>query len=262
MHKLVDRSTIKPNTAEAWLNFMQKIRVELARSIWLFDISDVNPSGKSIFPDMLIWLGEKYSFQTFPKSLADRDENKKGFLFKAGEFQSDEGGITVNFSLFGDGVVAENWSSTEHGDAFLEDLLHSATSKYGLAYTPEMVRTKTYISELIVQLDHLPSDINPKVTRFCETLDGIFARHHLAPFEMTGMLFSPDVSATSYKPPGLLIERKQGAPFSHNRFWSKSPFTTKEHLFALEEFEKMLAGESSDIEVQPTQHDRQVRLAD
>ena len=210
---------------------------------------------------MLTWLGEKYSFQTFPKSLADRDENKKGFLFKAGEFQSEEGGITVNFSLFGDGVVAENWSSTEHGDAFLEDLLRSATSKYGLAYRPELVRTKTYISELIVQLDRLPGDINPKVTHFCETLNGIFARHHLAPFEMTGMAFAPDVSVSNYKPPGLLIERKQGAPFSANRFWSRSPFTTKEHVFALEEFDKMLAGESSAVEVRSTEHIRKISLS-
>jgi hypothetical protein len=219
---------------------MQKITVGLARSIWLFDTNELNPAGKSIFPDLMIWLGEKYSFQTFPKSIADLDQEKKGYIFKTGEFQSPEGAITVNFSFFGDGVVAETWSSTEDGDAFLEELLRSAASKYGLAYTPDMIRTKTYISELTVELNHALADINPKITRFCETLNGIFARHHLAPFEMTGMRFAPDVTKTSYKPPGLFIERKQGAPFSENRFWSQSPFTTKEHLFALEEFEKLL----------------------
>jgi hypothetical protein len=220
---------------------MQKISVGLARSIWLFDINELNPAGKSIFPDILVWLGEKYSFQTFPKSIADLDETKKGYLFKTGVYQSDEGAITVNFSIFGDGVVAETWSSTENGDAFLEELLRSAAIKYGLAYKPDTIRVKQYISELTVQLDHALSDINPKITRFCETLNGIFARHHLAPFEMTGMIFAPDVLATSYKPPGLLIERKTGAAFTANRFWSKSPFTTREHLFALEEFEKLLA---------------------
>jgi hypothetical protein len=58
---------------------------------------------------------------------------------------------------------------------------------------------------------------------------------------MTGMMFGQDVLATAYKPPGLVIERKVGAPFAANRFWSKSPFTTKEHLLALEEFDKLLA---------------------
>jgi hypothetical protein len=239
---------------------MQKISVGLARSIWLFDINELNPTGKSFFPEILLWLGEKYSFQTFPKSLAEKDETKKGFVFKTGEFQSDDGPITVNFSLYGDGVVAETWSSTENGDAFLEELLRSAASKYGLAYRPEMIRTKQYISEVTVHLDHLLGNINPKIAEFCDTLSNIFSRHGLAPFEMTGMLFGPDVLTTSYKPPGLSIERKQGVPFAQNRFWSKSPFTTKEHLFALKEFEEMLANKPPDIEVQPLNRGRQITL--
>jgi len=241
---------------------MEKLSVGVARSIWLFDINELNPAGKSIFPDILVWIGEKYSFGTFPKSIADQDKEKKGYIFKVGEFQSEEGAINVNFSLFGDGVVAETWSSTENGDAFLEDLLRSASAKYGLAYKPDLIRTRRYVSEVTFRLDKSLGDINPKISNFCATLNGIFARHHLSPFEMTGMIFAPDVAATSYQPPGFMIERKQGEAFTDNRFWSKSPFTTKEHLFALEEFEKMLAGESSDIEVQPTQHDRQVRLTD
>jgi hypothetical protein len=258
MDKLVERLNSQRNVP----NFMQTIRVELARSIWLFDITDLNPAGKSLFPDMLLWLGEKYSFDTFPKSIADLDKEKKGYLFKTGEFQTDDGAIQVNLSIYGDGIVAENWGSTEKGDMFIDDVLRSVSGKYGLVFKPSMIRTKQYISEIIVELDHQLNGMNPKIAKFCETLSSIFSRHHLGPFEMTGMLFAPDVLATSYKPPGLTIERKQGAPFSANRFWSKSPFTTKEHLFALEEFEKMLTVESSNIEVRPTQHDRQVRLTD
>ena len=219
---------------------MQKQSVSLARSIWLFDTNELNPTGKNILQDLMVWLGEKYSFQTFPKSLAEVDREKKGFQFKLGEFQSKEDAISVNFSLHQDGMVAENWSSTEHGDAFLEDILHSVALRYGLVYQPDMIRAKQYISELVVSLDHSLANSDPKIIRFCETLSSIFARHSLPPFEMTGMLFSPDVAATSYKPPGLLIERKQGAPFSQNRFWTKSPFTTKDHLLALEEFDRML----------------------
>jgi len=219
---------------------MKKISVGLARSIWLFDTNELNPTGKAIFPDLMVWLGEKYAFQTFPKSIADLDAEKKGYVFKVGEFQSDEGAITVNFSYFGDGVVAETWSSTEQGDAFLEDLLRSASIKYGLPYKPEMIRTKTYISELVVQLDHHLNNVNPKIAAFCEKIDKLFAKRNLPPFEMTGMIFAADTSGTSYKPPSLLIERKAGTAFTENRFWSKSPFTTSDHLLALEEFEKLL----------------------
>ena len=101
---------------------MQLISVGVARSIWLFDINDLNPKGKNILPDLLIWLGEKYNFQNFPKSLADLDQEKKGYLFKTGEFQTDEHAIQVNLSIFGDGVVAESWASTEKSDLFLDEI--------------------------------------------------------------------------------------------------------------------------------------------
>jgi hypothetical protein len=220
---------------------MQLLSVGIAKSIWLFDINELNPTGKSIFPDILSWIGDKYSFQTFPKSVGDLDAEKKGYLFKTGEFQNDDGAIAVNFSLFGDGVIAETWASTEKGDAFLEELLRSAGSKYGLV-RPNTIR-KQYISEVTIRLEHALGKLNSKIAHFNDTLNGIFARHHLPQFELTGMLFAPDTSATAYRPPGFQIERKLNVPFNENRFWSKSPFTTKDHLFALEEFEKLLSGE-------------------
>jgi hypothetical protein len=55
----------------------------------------------------------------------------------------------------------------------------------------------------------------------------------------TGMIFAQDASGSSYKPPAFSIERKAGAPFNENRFWSKSPFTTADHTNALEELERI-----------------------
>lgn len=219
---------------------MHLLSVGLARSIWLFDVDELNPTGKNLFPDMMVWVGEKYSFQTFPKSIADVDKDSKGFLFKTGIFQAGDGPVAANFSFFTDGLVAETWASTDKSDAFLEDLLCSAATKFGLVYTPHTVRKRQYVSEVNVQLNKSLNNMNPKIGRFCEMLNGLFARHHLPQFEMTGMIFASDTSASSYKPPGLMVERKTGVPFAENRFWSKSPFTTAEHLKALEEFEKLL----------------------
>ena len=239
---------------------MQLLNIGIARSIWLFDLNEMNPRGKSIVPDALVWLGEKYHFQTFPKSPMDVDKETKGFLFRTGEFQTEEGSFNVNLSMYTDGFVAETWSSTERTDAFLDELLRSVANKFDLPYNADLVKVKRYISEVNFRLDKPLGNINPRITRFCETLNGIFARHHLRPFELTGMIFAPDVVSTSYQPPGFMIERKQGAAFSENRFWSKAPFTTKEHLVAIEEFEKMLVQHF--IEVQPTQHARQITLTD
>jgi hypothetical protein len=214
--------------------------VALARSIWLFDINELNPSGRNIFPDAFAWLGERYIFQTFPKSTADVDAEKKGYLFKTGTFAVSDGDtITVNFSIYNDGLVAETWASTEKGDLFLDEVLRLACNRYGLVRPPNI--KKQYFSEVIVKLDHpISNGVTPKVVAFCEMLNKLFTRHNLPTFEVTGIGFGLDTSRSSYKPPGLIIERKLGASFSENRFFSRSPFTTQDHLFIIEEFEKLL----------------------
>ena len=197
---------------------MELINVALARSIWLFDLNDLNPQGKSIFPDAFAWLREKYAFDTFPKTIGDKDPEKNGFLFKNGKFQIDEDSIHVNFSIYTDGLVAETRSSTERGDLLLEEILRSTASRYGLMLRPDMVRKKQYVSELTIRLEHSPGDLNEKISRFSELLSRLFTRHSLPAFEFTGMVFAPDTSASSYKPPGFMVERKQGAPFADNRY--------------------------------------------
>ena len=240
---------------------MQKISVGLARSVWLFDINELNPAGKSIFPDVLIWLGEKYSFQSFPKSIAEIDPEKKGYLFKTGQFQTDDEEITVNFSIYSDGLIAETWNSTEKGDLLLDEILHSGAARYGLPI-PTTIR-KQYVSELTVQSNYpLNNIVNPKVVAFCDTINKLFACHNLPPFEVTGIGFGLDSSSTSYKPPGLVIERKLGVPFRENRFWSKSPFATKDHLYILEEFEKLMAGSESTNPAMRPEINRAISLED
>lgn len=221
---------------------MELLSVGIARSVWLFDMNELNPAGKSIFPDALIWFGEKYSFQSYPKSIAETDDAQKAFIFKTGTFQAGQDAIVVNLSLYNDGIVAESWASTEKTDAFLGEVLHTAAVRYGLVYTPEMVRTKQYVSEVTIRLDYSLSRLNPQFASFSEELTTIFRKHNLPHFEPTGILFGQDSSGTSYKPPSFVIERKAGVPFNANRFWSKSPFTTTEHLNMLREFEKLLTG--------------------
>ncbi len=228
---------------------MQLLSVGLARSIWLFDTNQLNPGGKSIFPDALLWLGEKYSFTNFPKSLSDIDKEKKSFLFTTGEFQTDTDSIAVNFSIYNDGLIAETWASTEKGDLFLEDVLRSGASRYGLVI-PSVIK-KQYVSELTVEMNNPFPANDPLVNAFCKTLDRLFERHKMPPFELNGMGFLFDFSRSSYKPPGLVVERKLGVDFDLNQFWSKSAFPTKDHLFALEEFEKLMAQMNSRL-VAPT----------
>lgn len=219
---------------------MQLLSVGVARSVWLFDLNELNPSGKSLFPEILLWVGEKYSFQTFPKALSDVDEKTKAYLFKMGNFHTQEGAVNVNLSFYNDGLVAESWASTTKTDEFLEDMLRSASQKYGLSYRSDLIRSKRYVSELNVRLDAQMDSVNSRIAKFCEILNSLFRAHHLPPFELSGMIFGLDSSASAYKPHAFQVERKLGAPFDENRFWSQSSFSTSDHLLALNEFEKLL----------------------
>ncbi len=220
---------------------MRLLSVGVAKSIWLFDINELNPAGKQLFPDVLIWLGEKYSFESFPKAISEVDKEKGGYQFKQGQFQTEEGhSYTANFAIHGDGVVVETWASTEIGDRFLAEILRLGSARYGLQF--ESVAKRLYVSELTVQFDEELSKFNEQFTGFCEQLDAIMARHRLPKYELTGMIFSPDTSDTSYKPPGFMLERKTNAPFQANKYWSKSPFTTSDHLKALQAYENLLKG--------------------
>jgi hypothetical protein len=222
---------------------MELLSVGIAKSIWLFDINELNPAGKMIFPDALKWLAEKYSFQEFPKSITDFSDDKgaRGYVFKSGEFQAGGENVLVNFAIYNDGVVADTWSSTEKGDLFIEEIMRSAANRYGLPLLIDSIQKRLYVSELNVRMKSPFDKLHPGLDEFNRTLDRLFARHKLPPFETTGIIFASDNSDASYKPPGFLIERKTSVPFKSNRFWSKSPFTTADHLNALEEFEKLLA---------------------
>src|SRR5438874_7481889 len=68
---------------------MQLLNVITARSVWLFDIAELNPRGKALFPDLFEWLKEAYDFQKVPSSLTDVDDTK-AFVFSNGQYQAKE----------------------------------------------------------------------------------------------------------------------------------------------------------------------------
>src|SRR6266446_285007 len=102
---------------------MELLNIVTARAVWLFDISELNPSGKTIFPDIFEWLKDAYNFDSAPKSITDVDSTK-AFVFSRGTFQvREEIFVDVELKVYSDGFIANTWSSTHHSEAFLEDAL-------------------------------------------------------------------------------------------------------------------------------------------
>src|SRR3972149_5051326 len=68
---------------------MDLLSVMRARSIWLFDMNDLNPRGKNVENELFDWLKKSYSFSKSPSSLTDLDETK-GLAFTGGTFRAKE----------------------------------------------------------------------------------------------------------------------------------------------------------------------------
>src|SRR5437016_1435077 len=129
---------------------MELLNVIAARSVWLFDIAELNPRGKALFPDLFDWLKDSYNFQKVPSSLTDVDDTK-AFVFSTGQYQAkEEIFVGVELKIYNDGLIANTQSSTRDTDRFLEDVLISASAEFSLNFRPEMIRKKLYVSELNV----------------------------------------------------------------------------------------------------------------
>jgi hypothetical protein len=221
---------------------MELLSVNSARSVWLFDISELNPRGKSLFPELFEWLKDEYHFEKSPESITDVDETK-AFVFSRGTFQvKEEIFIDVELKIYNDGLVANTWSSTRETDAFLESVLKSAAEEFSLPYKPEIVRRKMYFSELNVRSLRDLAGINPLLTQFSDKIAELLPKTMRLPFEFSGVMFSPiqGIAPISISP--FRFERKLNTSPDEHKYYSTAPLHTDDHLKLLEWYEQNLMG--------------------
>jgi len=217
---------------------MELVSIQRARSIWLFDINDLNPRGKDIGSDLLDWLKDAYQFSKVPTNVNDLDETK-ALYFAGGNFQvREEIFISVELRVYTDGLVADTRSSTEDTDLFLSDVLQSVGKEFSLPYKPEIIRKKLYVSEVTVKTDKKLAMLNPKLAKFSESVSA--ATGAKSPVELASIGFWPDIlpnpSAAIFR-----FERKWGAEFPENRYYSRAPLQTEKHREMLDQLEEAIS---------------------
>jgi hypothetical protein len=206
-----------------------------ARAIWFVDLQDLNPKGKSLYPEVVDALESKYEFDKVPESASDAKNG--GLEFIQGGFEvSEDNWIDVNLTVYNDGLVVDTRSSTRHCDAFLEDLLKFAVS-LGMQYSPELVRRKTYISEVAIHTNRRLEVVNPKFREFSDRLASLLPGGGFQ-FEVTSLTFATDPQF-QVRPSPFQFERKIGVPFADNRYYSQAPIHTDDHETLLREFESL-----------------------
>ena len=220
---------------------MKLLAVKQARSIWLISQIDLNPRGRNLL-SLIPGIVSNYKFQVFPIKPEDFDLSK-GVKFFGGIFQKDsQTEINVDLTVFVDGFIADTRSSTQDSDAFLDELLTSATTELGLVPYKEVLRTNSYLSELLVQTDKSLNTLNPKLERFAKRLTSLIEGHDHHPIAFETYAIALWTNPTITLPPGpFRFQRADDIPFSENRYHSIAPLQTEIHIELLTEFESILS---------------------
>jgi hypothetical protein len=238
---------------------MKLLHTKLARSIFLFDLRDLNPKGKDLLGDLVGWIKDTYNFAvapdpdnpipnqvptatpTTPQSAPPQAQG--GLIFQRGNFQAKEEIFVeiASLTIYDDGIVIDTTSSTDLGDQFADHLLKTAASEFMLSYDAETIRRKLYLSQLIVRSEMILESLNPSLAAFSEKLPMTLAGGHPLRFGVGSIGFWSEPSDA-----GLhrlfRIERQLGRAFSEQRFYSEVPLQTRVHVALLEEFEKLVMG--------------------
>jgi hypothetical protein len=218
---------------------MKVLYVGLARSLWLFDISLLNPKGMNL-QVVIDGIRERYHFAQAPKHQLDLDE-RRGLLFKSGTFQTSKGTpVFVSFSIYNDGFVADTLSSTDDATEFLNDLTSWIREEYGLA-VPTQIRM-AYVGQIDFETEAELVLLSPRLREIIK-----FLGDHVKPpdakprqFDVNSLGFWTEDLGQPSAPASFKWERKIGAAFSSNHYFSEAPLETKAHIDLLVEFERLL----------------------
>ena len=213
---------------------MKLLSVGLARALWFLDVNELNPGGKDIYKHLFPALLDDYKFKTYPKA---GDDLGQGMKFMNGEFVRRDGSVlTVNCTVYTDGISADTYSSTNDSEELLEEVLTSLP-QLGFAYEPQMVRGKAYVSQVHVRCPKPLRTLNPKLVEFANRVSSAVGG---TVFDFSAVEFWPDQTLV-LKPANFSFQRKIGDPHDSDRYWSQAALPTDEHLELLEEFETLLS---------------------
>jgi len=219
---------------------MELLSINVARSIWLLPVNDLNPRGKSLFP-ILAPLVQKYNFLKFPQG-PELTGSPTSFKFDDGLYTTVQGvPLRVGLTVYADGFVADTRSSTADTDAFLHDVLTWLSDTFGLRPYHEILRRRGYLSEAYVRFPASLNEVNPAFGDFRTMLAGHSILGSDVPYHVTGITFGQD-PARGGGAPSFRLERAETAHFEEGRYFSTAQLQTEIHLHLLDILESIILG--------------------
>lgn len=215
---------------------MELAKVQMARSIWLFDPEELNPRGKKLQPIyQSIW--ERYHFTQPAREEELKLSPSNTYKFTGGAFTVGSEVIEVELELFSDGLVATSKADTDHTDQFLSDLLTWLQQEHGLGGEKYVIKPKrSYRSELIMFAPAIK--MASGIGRFLDLAGRIAKNADVDPasVEPEAIVFGSDQRRSLFT-----FERRVVVPYSDHKYFSSAQMQTARHLEVLAELEGLLA---------------------
>jgi hypothetical protein len=222
---------------------MQLASVLLARAYAVFQIEDLNPNGTVYYPEIATALVERYGFQKYPSKPEEFDE-KKGIEFHEG--RSGKAVIT-KFVILSSGLYVDTGASTDVSEDILRDVLEWGETNFGLAFRPDMLKKRAYVSNITFHSEVSLLELHPALREISavvtQQVEENFGRKLIYEPEAVQLQF--DKLTTNFGTAAFLIQRREGVPFSENKYFSTSPLKTKIHIALIEALEKQLSPKAS-----------------
>jgi len=214
---------------------MQLSAIIMARFFAFIETSDLNPKGRAYFPTLISALVERYGFIKFPQKPEDFDESK-GVTLESGR----DGEVTIHRVVIHDhAIYLDTTSSTDDSERIFNESLTWLSHNFDLVYKPEMVRRKTYVSQLTFYSDVMLDKLHPALTKLAQKLTFRVSQYFGQPLDYAPLstTIGYDPLTTKVGPASFAIERRADTLFTEKKYFSSAPLTTFDHIRLLEEFE-------------------------
>jgi hypothetical protein len=211
---------------------VQLAKVQLARSVWLFDVQELNPNGVNVFPMLDTKFAERYSFKKLPTT---EEMAKNSYKWSGGTFKLGDQSFDIAVELHNDGIVADSRHSTDLCDLFIYDVLNWIATELQIGNRPRIKR-KIYRSEILLYA-------NRGLAGLCGTLDGLAAAlSNLLGFpqELSAIVLGGSGTGNHSR---FTFERRIDEEFENNLFYSAAGLQSSIHMAMLTEMEKIIEPE-------------------
>ena len=218
---------------------MKTIAFEAGQSAQLFISDEVNSSSGVYIPELISAVRERYGFV---KTSEPTEVIGASAGFEHGQISLHNRRIVINeLSIFNDGVIAKA-RDTDDADIILDDVISWLTERYKFT-KPQTAIQRRYVSTLIVEFEVPLDNVLRPFNDFMKLLSGTISRALGRDVPVTAHRVSFSVDSRLAPPPlntEFIIERRVMAiGNAMNRYFCVAPIQTKEHIQALEEFERV-----------------------